>query len=673
MARLAPSLGISRVRRIGLLGRFALASAIVITLLGVAISQVMASTARTRAFNDAERVATLVAATFVEPHVSAATIERSLTDAEVVEFDTLLAAGAHHDEIMRIKVWSRRGRVVYSNNHSIIGRTFPISHDLAEALEGEVSSEVSEVESEVEPEVESGEEPQQEGGLFEVYVPLFDVGVTEPIGVFEIYMPYAPVAQRIAQETRALYLTLSIGLAVLYLVLYRIAAGASRRLRQQARDNERLALHDALTGLANRSLFRDRAEQAVRAARRDAGFVAVLLIDLDRFKEVNDTLGHHNGDLLLQEVARRLQATTRETDTVARLGGDEFGVVLSRVGSIDEALTIAANIRYAVNEPMTLSSVLVDVDVSVGVVLYPTNGDDIDVLLQRADIAMYTAKREGSGVESYHVDNDDYSTTRLALVAELRLAIENDELCLEFQPKFDLTTMRIAGVEALVRWEHPDRGLLSPIEFIPTAERTGLIRQVTSHVLVLALDQLQRWHARGIDTSVSVNLSTRDLLDLELPDRLADLLTARGLPADRLCLEITETALLTDPVRTRSVVDRLTTMGVRFSIDDFGTGYSSLAYLEQLPVHEIKIDKTFIQRFGQSDHDAAVVRAIVDLGHNLGLDVVAEGVESPHALQTLRRLGCDLAQGYLLARPLAPDAVALLIQNAPATLLGSVR
>ena len=639
------------LRPVGLLGRFALASALVVALLGVVLGRTLASTVRARALDDAEQAAVLVGDSFVQPHLSAADLENGLSTNESGQLDNMLSGVEESDRIVRIKVWSPDGRVVYADDHSIIGRTFEMGDGLGEALDGEITSEVSSLEDDEEA------HDRAFGKLLEVYVPLRIDGADAPVGAFEIYVPYAPVADRIANETRELFATLAVGLVLLYVALYRIMAGASRRLRQQAQENEHLALHDTLTGLPNRNLFRDRTEQAVRAARRDGDSVALLLIDLDRFKEVNDTLGHRNGDEMLVEVGERLRRSVREIDTVARLGGDEFGVVLSRVRSVDDAVALGEKLRFAISEPMILAGVLLDVDVSVGIALYPRDGDDIDVLLQRADVAMYAAKDERTGVELYRADSDEYSTTRLALVAELRRAIEHSELVLHYQPKFELATRTMTGVEALVRWQHPERGLLAPIDFVPTAERTGLIRQLTRYVLASALAQVRTWRDAGVDLSVSVNLSARDLVDVELPDHISGLLAEHDVPADRLALEITETVLLSDPVRARVVVDRLAALGITLSIDDFGTGYSSLAYLERLPVDEIKIDKSFVLKMVADDNDAVIVRSIVDLGHNLGLKVVAEGVEEEAAWTMLRSLGCDLAQGYLLARPVTPEQV----------------
>jgi diguanylate cyclase (GGDEF)-like protein len=382
---------------------------------------------------------------------------------------------------------------------------------------------------------------------------------------------------------------------------------------------------------------------------------------------VNDTLGHHNGDLLLQEVGRRLRATVRDSDTVARLGGDEFGVALGRVDHPSEAVAVAEKLRDTIRHPMTLAGVLLDVEASSGIAVFPGDGDDVESLLQRADVAMYVAKEEHSGVETYRSEHDEYSTARLALVAELRRAIDHGELVLYYQPKLDVATGSVVGVEALVRWEHPERGLLEPVEFIPTAEHTGLIRQLTRYVIAAALAQLRAWHDAGLDLTVAVNLSARDLLDLELPDRIAALLVQYDLPAERLSLEITESVLLEDPVRARVVVDRLAQMGVRLAIDDFGTGYSSLAYLERLPVDEIKIDKSFVLKMAVDENDAVIVRSIVDLGHNLGLRVVAEGVEETPVFSFLRELGCDLAQGYLLSRPLPAADIAGFVETTPSS------
>jgi diguanylate cyclase (GGDEF)-like protein len=426
------------------------------------------------------------------------------------------------------------------------------------------------------------------------------------------------------------------------------------RLREEAAEKEYLALHDSLTGLPNRTLFRDRVEHGL-ASLEQHGLLAVLLADLDRFKEINDTLGHHNGDLLLKEVARRLRNVLDSEVTVARFSGDEFALLLPGIDSIEDAAAVAQQVLVVLHESFDLANVEINVSASIGIAVHPLHGDNANKLIQRADVAMYVAKESHSGFEVYSTDRDGYSPARLALASELRQAIEHDDLIVHYQPKVDIRTRRVVGVEALVRWIHPERGFMPPDEFIPLAEQTGLIQPLTTLVLRNALNQCRRWQEKGLDLDVSVNLSVRSLLDLHLPENVAALLREFSVEPARLVLEITESSIMADPIRAADVVDRLSDLGIGLAIDDFGTGYSSLSYLKRLPVSEIKIDKSFVMAMTSEDNDAVIVRSTVDLGRNLGLTVVAEGVETVEMFDELERLGCDIAQGYLLSRPLPPD------------------
>ncbi len=427
---------------------------------------------------------------------------------------------------------------------------------------------------------------------------------------------------------------------------------------------EHQALHDSLTGLPNRTLLHDRLRQALLAARRDGRGVALLVMDLDRFKEVNDTFGHHCGDLLLRQVGTRIQETVRSPDTVARLGGDEFAILLSGTDAAG-AVHTALRLLRALERPFLLEGQSFDVGASIGIALSPEHGDDGGTLLRRADVAMYLAKRNNSGYAMYALDQDDHSPDRLALVGDLRRAIERGELVLHYQPKVDCRTQKIVWVEALVRWQHPQRGELRPDEFIPLAEQTGLIRPLSLWVLDAALRQCRAWRDAGLQLPVAVNLSMRNLHDWELPNQIARLLQARGVPPSLLKVEITESSLMADPVRAMHILARLKAMDVQVAIDDFGTGYSSLAYLKDLPVSEIKIDKSFVRQMVTDRNDAAIVRSTIGLSHELGLKVVAEGVEDQATWDLLASLGCDLVQGFYVSRPLAAaDFIRWLNQSA---------
>jgi diguanylate cyclase (GGDEF)-like protein len=430
-----------------------------------------------------------------------------------------------------------------------------------------------------------------------------------------------------------------------------VLVGYQRRLVHQAAASSHQALHDSLTGLPNRELFADRVGQALRTADRELQPAALLLLDLDRFKDVNDTLGHHHGDQLLCEVGARLQEALRQVDTVARLGGDEFGVLVPGV-TAEAAAAVADKLRAALHAPLTLDGVTLDLDASIGIAVYPDHGDDTAELLQHADVAMYAAKQAHIGFMVYDPAVDQHSPRRLALLGGLRRALEHNELVLHYQPKADLQTGRILGAEALVRWQHPDHGLLVPGEFIPLAERTGLIHPLTRWVLDAALRQAAEWHRGGHRLSIAVNVSTRCLLDPSFPDQVTERLAAWEVPAGSLMLEVTESAVMADPARALDVLGRLHAMGVKLAVDDFGTGYSSMAYLKALPVDELKVDRSFVGQMASNTSDAVIVRSTIDLGHNLGLRVVAEGVETQEAWQDLAALGCDTAQGYYLGRPM---------------------
>jgi diguanylate cyclase len=442
-----------------------------------------------------------------------------------------------------------------------------------------------------------------------------------------------------------------------------LALGYQRQLIRQAAASHHQALHDPLTGLPNRELFADRVEQAIRTADRQLRPAALLLLDLDRFKDVNDTLGHHHGDLLLDEVATRLTGVLRQVDTVARLGGDEFAVLLPEVDA-EGAPAVAEKLRVALHQPLTLDGVGLDLDASIGIAVYPDHGGDAAELLQHADVAMYAAKQTHAGFMVYDPAVDQHSPRRLALLGGLRRALERDELVLHYQPKADLSSGQVLGVEALVRWQHPAHGLLAPGEFIPLAERTGLIHPLTRWVLDAALRQAGQWRRAGHELSIAVNVSTRSLLDRDFPDQVADRLAAWQVPAGSLVLEVTESAVMADPALALDVLGRLHALGVGLALDDFGTGYSSMAYLKALPVDELKVDRSFVGQMASSTSDAVIVRSTIDLGHNLGLHVVAEGVESEGTWEELKTLGCDTAQGYHLGRPMPATELERWLQQA---------
>jgi histidine ammonia-lyase len=439
---------------------------------------------------------------------------------------------------------------------------------------------------------------------------------------------------------------------------------AEEELRRQSELNRHQALHDSLTGLPNRVLFQDRVRQAILSAQREGGVLAVLIMDLDRFKEINDTLGHAYGDRFLIEAAKRLETTLRGADSIARLGGDEFAMLLESTGA-EQVEGAAARIRGAFHEPFSLQGLPLQIEASIGAAMYPSDAYDVEGLIQRADVAMYVAKHESSGWAAYDPEQDRNEPARLSLISELRRAIDERELVLHYQPKVELRGGRVIGVEALVRWCHPTRGLLGPDTFIDAAQETSLIRPFTLYVIDEALHQCHVWAQEGQTLAVAVNVSTRNLIDIDFPDQVQALLKKWDVPARRLEIEITESAIVADMFRMKTVLDRLGAMGLRLSVDDFGTGYTSLGYLRRLPITELKIDRSFVANMTTSEEDAVIVRSTIDLGRNLGLNVVAEGVEDTAVLKRLEQLGCDVAQGYLMSRPVPPDELTAWLAQLP--------
>jgi len=451
------------------------------------------------------------------------------------------------------------------------------------------------------------------------------------------------------ESTRLLMLVLGGSAAGLGLV---IAFVVIRNASKQAESLQHQAMFDSLTNLPNRVLFADRLQQTALIARREKRLFGLFAMDLDRFKEINDTLGHHIGDRVLQHVAACARNCLRESDTVARMGGDEFTILLATVSSLDGAIAVAKKILKAINEPLTIAGRNLEIGASIGVVLFPQHGDDLDALMRQADAAMYSAKQAQSGYRVYSDDLGHGADDRMALQSELRQAIANNELVLHYQPKIDFSAAQVSGVEALVRWLHPVHGLMAPDKFIPLAEQTGLIKPLTKWVLETALHQCEEWYRAGISLSMSINVSAVSIQDPEFPGQMAKMLEDFDVPNSQIELEITETAVMSEPVRAVECIRQLSALGFQIAIDDFGTGYSSMAYLKELLVAKIKIDKSFVKDMASNHNDAVIVRSTVELGHNLGLKVVAEGVEDQAAWDKLKGLGCDSAQGYYMGRPL---------------------
>jgi diguanylate cyclase (GGDEF)-like protein len=463
--------------------------------------------------------------------------------------------------------------------------------------------------------------------------------------------------------------TMGIGMLGLTFVIFQYLVGELLKSKQRSEKLQRVATTDELTGLANRERYREAVEEriALAGAEPDGGF-AVMLMDLDRFKEINDTLGHHYGDVLLRDLGPRLVEAVGPDGLVARLGGDEFAVLppadCRDVAALER---IATRLSQCVNAPFAVDELSLEVGASIGIARYPTDGEDSHALLRCADIAMYTAKEAQCDFKVYTAEQNQHSVRRLSVLSDIRHALVSDEIVVHYQPIVDLDDLSVRGAEGLVRWNHPELGLIPPGAFVQTVEQTGLIGPLTRYVLERSIAECANWRRDGRDLSVAVNLSVRNLLDRDLPKEIERLLNRYSLPPDALQLEITESMIMSDPERSLATVTRLSDLGARMSVDDFGTGYSSLANLRRMPIDELKIDRSFVSPMLRDESDLIIVRSTINLGHDLGLRIIAEGVEDGATLERLALLGCDLAQGYHLSRPMPADAFNAWLKNAAPT------
>ncbi len=437
------------------------------------------------------------------------------------------------------------------------------------------------------------------------------------------------------------------------------------QLQDANKQLEHQALHDTLTSLPNRALLYDRLRTILLSAQRSQELFALVAIDLDLFKEINDNLGHHAGDLVLQHVAKACGNILRDSDTVARMGGDEFMLLLPKVTDKEGAMLVAQRVLEAIREPLQIGERLIEVNASLGVALFPQHGEDELTLITHSDAAMYEAKRQKLGVALYLVEMGEGKSEAVALKGELRRAINDGEMVLHFQPKIDINSSLINGVEALVRWQHPRLGLLYPDMFIALAELSGLIKPLTQEVLRLSMKQIREWDSQGYNFPIAVNISAINLQDKDFPESVAAMIAEYAVPSHRLELEVTETAIMTEPIVAIENIRKLSHLGIQMSIDDFGTGYSSMAYLQKLHVAKIKIDKSFVMDMGAHENDEVIVRSTIDLAHNLGLKAVAEGVETQAAWDKLRDLGCDSAQGYFMSKPLTAEHFLEWVRTSP--------
>jgi len=595
-----------------------------------------------------------LAETAIEPLLTGQPLSEGLTSNELSSLQRLVARSVNANGMLRVRLRDLHGRVVFSDDGS--GFTDEPDHHALEAAAGEDVAELTHVNS------DSNDNGERGVAAVEVYRELLAGTPPHPVGVLEVYLPYSPIESDVTAGLDTLYRTLQIGLALMWLALFAVSVSVTRGLRRQVALITFMAEHDPLTDLANRRLFLKRAHLAVAEAVLNQTAVAIAIIDLDRFKEINDSLGHDRGDRVLIELAGRLKETVRGRDTVARLGGDEFGLILHHV---PDAASVLARLRGVLDHDVEIDGLPLAIEASIGFVVAPDDGCDVDELLQRADVALYVAKTKQIDVVRYDPRDDHYDADNLGLVSELRRGIDAGELVLHYQPKTQIVDGRVEAVEALVRWQHPVLGMLAPDRFIPLAEKTDLMDKLTAWVLTAALTEIRDLGPLGAHLSVAVNVSARNLARADFADLVVETLDRLCVPAGRLVVEITETALLTDPVRAASVLAALAAAGINVSLDDFGCGQTSLGYLSVLPVHELKIDRSFVSDMITNKGHDAIVRSIVDLGHNLGLRVVGEGVETNAVLLRLRSAGCDVAQGYLLARPMPVDRLVTWLRAIP--------
>jgi diguanylate cyclase (GGDEF)-like protein len=642
------------VRR--LFAMYALMSLLPVLLLGAALLTLLDRQGQDHGLAEGRAKADLLARTTIAPLLDVEDLSLGLPPGQKAALQRNVALAIHDGAVLRLRLRDLHGRIVYADDGSIEPAGATPDDEALDAAEGETIAELTWLNSDRD---DTGPRGPR---VVEIYQPIDAMQSGVRVGVLEMYLPYAPIAADIARGQRSIALALSGGLGLLWLSLLAVSMSVTRRLRRQSMANAFLARHDALTGMPNRAKFADHAAEAIASATTERP-VAIAVVDLDRFKEVNDTLGHGIGDQLLMLLAHRLNLYVREGDTIARLGGDEFGVILTGVRGAGEAAEVLGRLRTVISEPVQINGVPLAVEASVGFAMAPQDGDDVGALLQRADVAMYVAKRRHSGITHYQADQDQYDSATLSLVAQLGNAIAEDQLVLHFQPKGSLDDGLVVAVEALVRWQHPTQGLLFPDSFVPAAEQTELIEDLTRWVLRRATSVLPQLDPSG-QLAIAVNISARSLGRPDFAGDVLGVLAETRTDPHRVILEITETALMADPIRAARTLGELSAAGLRISIDDFGAGHTSLGYLATLPITELKIDKGFVLSMWSDERNTAIVRSVIELGHSLGFTVTAEGVETADALRRLTQLHCDTVQGYLLARPAAaPDLPARLAES----------
>ncbi|AGZ41838.1 putative bifunctional diguanylate cyclase/phosphodiesterase [Actinoplanes friuliensis] len=617
---------------------YAVASLVLVLLLGVMLVRSYRDDAEHQGREQGRAQASVIEEMAVAPALDGAELAAGLTATQLERLQGATDLAIFHGSVVRLRVRSYTGQVVFSDDGSTAGGISVSSAAFRAAVAGQVDIAVV------------ADSQRSAGKVIRVLQPVIAGASGQAIGVLELYLPYDAIDAQLQRQMTATYWRLGVTLAILYLVLALIAWSTTRSLRRHAARREHEALHDGLTGLPNRAAFRERARTAISVATGSGGEGAIVLVDLNRFKEVNDTLGHHAGDELLRLVGSRLGQALRTGDTVARLGGDEFGLILPALPGQD-VLDLLEEARRELTRETVLDGVPLSIEASFGVALYPHHGTEVEELLQHADAAMYQGKRGAVDVVLYAEGGVANPTHWLMVQAELRHAIDRDELVLHYQPKVRFADDEIGGLEALVRWQHPQRGLLPPSEFLPAAEQSGVIEVLTAWVLRRALEDQAGWTALGQSWPVAVNVSARNLEAPGFPQFVAGLLAEHSTPPGQLLLEVTETALAGDAEIVARAVVELRALGIGVAVDDFGIGYTSLSQLRTVPVSEVKIDRLFVIDLDQDPQNQAIVRSVIELAHGLGCRVTAEGVETAQVSAWLAEAGCDDAQGYLYSRP----------------------
>ena len=630
--------------------RFAVVTALGLALAGAVILAVVREIDQRHAVRAATDRAHFTGETFLREVLRPADVTAPVRGKRRQELDRLMHRYSLSDGALRISLVGAADTVTYSTDHRRIGVLSGDRAALAEARAGSIVSRVTNV-----PAV-------GRRGTVKALVATVPIALAhDTVGVVSIEQDYGPIAADARESLLPVAAVLELALLALFVLLVPTLARASRRLRAFVVEIRYRASHDSLTGLSNREGLHEHLATAL-AGRDDGSHVAVLLIDLDRFKEVNDSLGHDAGDELLREIARRLERVAGGAP-VSRLGGDEFALVLAPT-TPQAAVELGHAVRHSIEAPGSIGGIPVSVDASVGIALAPEDGSEVGQLVRRADVAMYAAKDARAGVLRYEAANDRNDAAKLVLMTELRVAVEREELEVHYQPIVTADTGVLRKVEALVRWRHPTQGLLQPGAFIPLAEHTRLVVDLNRLVLEEAVRQCGVWRRRGADLGVAVNISVLDLLERSFAADIEGVLRGAGFPASALTIEITEGAFVQEPERVRRTLEPLRTLGVQVAIDDFGTGYSSLSYLKELPVDLLKIDRAFVTDLPGSEASTAIVAAAIELSHRLGLTVVAEGVEDELQYDCLADLGCDLIQGYVVSPPVSASGFSRLMAEA---------